>query len=93
MRDARSVNPRSVMSAPETAVMLMAVVSIVASRFAAVTTISSSCPLSDGDCCAPALPANMSVIVIEQLDTSSPLRLLERIFPFSLLPIRTFSIT
>jgi hypothetical protein len=52
MRDARSVNPRLTMSAPETAVMLIEVVSIVVSRFEAVTTMSSSCPESEADCWA-----------------------------------------
>ena len=43
----RSVTPRSCMSAPDTAVKLIAVFCTVLSRFSAVTTISSSCPESE----------------------------------------------
>jgi hypothetical protein len=43
-REARSVNPRFQISAPETAVRLMGVVSMVVSRFSAVTTISAARP-------------------------------------------------
>jgi hypothetical protein len=59
MRDARSVKPRLTISSPETAVMLMEVVSMVDSRFSAVTMISSSCPAwDDCCCCAAADPAH-----------------------------------
>jgi hypothetical protein len=50
IREARFVNPLFRISAPETAVRLMGVVSMVVSRFSAVTTISSSCPVSERDC-------------------------------------------
>src|ERR1700723_1290374 len=59
MREARSVIPRFRISAPETAVRLMGVLSAVISRFSAVTTISSSCPESVWDCWAIATSANI----------------------------------
>jgi hypothetical protein len=58
-REARSVNPRFRISAPETAVKLMGVVSTVVSRFSAVTMISSSCPVSERDCWANATSASI----------------------------------
>ena len=65
MSEAKSVNPRFRISAPETAVRLMGVVSMLVSRFSAVTTISSSCPVSEWDCWAIA----MSVSIPPKTDT------------------------
>ena len=60
IREARFVNPLFRISAPETAVRLMGVVSIVVSRFSAVTTISSSCHVSERDCWATARSASIA---------------------------------
>ena len=86
MREARSVNPRFRISAPETAVRLMGVVSMVDSRFSAVTTISSSCPASERDCWAIATSASIPPKTDTQPKAAMDLNLLFMKTPLSPAP-------